>query len=49
MQFVTVLFSPVLLALGILIGSRFLLLLFVLKILLFGLTLLVFWLSGSLS
>ena len=49
MQFVTVLFCPVLLAFGILIGSRFLLLVFVLEILLFGLTLLVFWLSGSLS
>ena len=49
MQFVTALFYPVHLAFGILSGSRFQLLLSVLRILLFGLTLLVFWLSGSLS
>ena len=49
MRFVTVLFCPVHLVFGILNGSRFQLLLSVLKMLLFGLTLLVFWLSGSLS
>ena len=34
---------------GILSGVKFLLLLFLMLILIFGLTLLVFWLSGSLS
>ena len=49
MRFVTVLFYLVHLAFGILIGFRFQLLVSVLKILLFGLTFQVFWLSGSLS
>ena len=49
MRFGTVLFCLGLLAFGALSGFRFLLLLSVLRILLFGLTLLVYWLSGSLS
>ena len=47
--FVTGLFCPGLLVFGALSGFRFQLLPFVLMILLFGLILLVFWLSGSLS
>ena len=49
MRFVTVLFYRVLLVFGVLVGFRFQLLLSVLRILLFGLTLLVFWSSGFLS
>ena len=49
MRFVTGLFCPGLLVFGTRNGFRFQLLLFVLRILLFRLTLLVFWLSGSLS
>ena len=45
MRFVTVPFYVVHMAFGVLIGFRSQLLLSVLKILLFGLTLLVFWLS----
>ena len=49
MRFGTVPFYQVHLVFGSRIGSRFLLLLFVLRILLFGLTLLVFWPNGFLS
>ena len=49
MRFVTVLFCLGLLVFGALSGFRFQLLLSALRILLFGLTLLVFWSSGSLS
>ena len=49
MRFGTVLFCLGLLVFGTRIGFRFLLLLSVLRILLFGLKLLGFWLSGSLS
>ena len=49
MRFETVLFCLALLGFGALSGIRFLLLLFVMRILFFGLTTLVFWASGSLS
>ena len=49
MRFATAPFYLVHLAFGVLNGSRFQLLLSALRMLLFGLTLQVFWLSGSLS